>query len=453
MKFLSCFLVVLILAILVKNTEEAKTGRKLFMILLDGFKWDYLSKFQPGELKGFEKLKEKGAYAERFIPEFPSLSFVNYYSIATGLHPESHGIIDNFMYDTKYKTEFLIGENTDQYHPYWWDDGEPVWITAKKQGLRSYFWYWCGCEVEIRGYRPDYCIEYLTSPNPSFENFTKALTEAVEILRNESSDIVGVYLEQVDHWGHVSGPNSEDVKAKIRLVDAQLLRIQNLMETTPFASKTSGNMFDNTDLVVFADHGMVERVGGTADNATAAINIYSYINRSDVFKVMGSKNGPIVQIWPVDGKEEEIYNKLKSSGAKMTVYKKADIPDKYHLKGHYRVAPIYLVANVGYAIRFDNFTTLSSVGFHGYDNAVHDLHGIFMARGPDFKMGGKVTTLPNIDIYEMLCNILGITPSPNNGTVSNTCGLLADKEWCSSASLLTYSLVTIIFSMVVKLIA
>jgi len=42
-------------------------------------------------------------------------------------------MVDNYMYDPKHGTEFLIGNNEDQYHSYWWDDGEPLWITATKQ--------------------------------------------------------------------------------------------------------------------------------------------------------------------------------------------------------------------------------------------------------------------------------------------------------------------------------
>jgi len=52
---------------------------------------------------------------------------------AVGLYAETHGIVDNYMYDVKHDTEFLIGDNPDQYFSYWWDDGEPLWITASKQ--------------------------------------------------------------------------------------------------------------------------------------------------------------------------------------------------------------------------------------------------------------------------------------------------------------------------------
>lgn len=42
-------------------------------------------------------------------------------------------MIDNYMYDIKHNTEFLIGDNPDQYYSYWWDDGEPLWIAAVRQ--------------------------------------------------------------------------------------------------------------------------------------------------------------------------------------------------------------------------------------------------------------------------------------------------------------------------------
>jgi len=42
-------------------------------------------------------------------------------------------MIDNNMWDEQHNTEFLIGENEDQVFPYWWNDGEPLWVTARKQ--------------------------------------------------------------------------------------------------------------------------------------------------------------------------------------------------------------------------------------------------------------------------------------------------------------------------------
>ena len=54
---------------------------KLLLVLVDGFRWDYIDKY---DLVGFKKIRQRGVTVEQLIPVFPSLSFVNYYSIMTG---------------------------------------------------------------------------------------------------------------------------------------------------------------------------------------------------------------------------------------------------------------------------------------------------------------------------------------------------------------------------------
>ena len=47
----------------------------------------------------------------------------------------------------------------------------------------------------------------------------------------------------------------------------------------------------------------------------------------------------------------QLYQKLVDADIdRMTVYKKKDIPDKYHYKDHYRVSPIVVIVEKGYAI-------------------------------------------------------------------------------------------------------
>jgi len=193
-------------------------------------------------------------------------------------------------------------------------------------------------------------------------------------------------------------------------------------------------MFDNVDLLIFSDHGMVERVGGPSDNKTAVIHLLDYVNVTDYERAMGSTAGPILNLWPLPGREDWLYNRLKNANSHMTVYKKDDIPDHYFFKHNRRVPPIYLVADKGYVfLRDPAVRTLKNVGYHGYDNSLTDVHGIFFARGPDFKKGSRVPTLPNIDLYGLMCNLIDINPGPNNGTLSHTCDLVADKSLCGTS--------------------
>lgn len=58
------------------------------------------------------------------FPSYPSKTFPNHYTIATGLYPESHGIVDNLIYDPEIsdKLEDLKNTNFSQFY-----GGEPVY--------------------------------------------------------------------------------------------------------------------------------------------------------------------------------------------------------------------------------------------------------------------------------------------------------------------------------------
>ena len=50
------------------------------------------------------------------------------------------------------------------------------------------FW-WPGCDVEIRGLRPDYCLPVFGVQTD--EQMSWAINSTVELLRNDSTDFVG----------------------------------------------------------------------------------------------------------------------------------------------------------------------------------------------------------------------------------------------------------------------
>lgn len=54
---------------------------KLIVILMDGFRWDY---FDHVDMPGFKKMANDGVKVDYLQPDYPSLSYPNYYSIMTG---------------------------------------------------------------------------------------------------------------------------------------------------------------------------------------------------------------------------------------------------------------------------------------------------------------------------------------------------------------------------------
>ena len=81
--FLSFILIILILGKLI-----SRRSRPVLIISLDGFRRDYLD---TGLLPTLQIMAQEGLIAEYLLPVFPSITFPNHYSIATGLYPESHG--------------------------------------------------------------------------------------------------------------------------------------------------------------------------------------------------------------------------------------------------------------------------------------------------------------------------------------------------------------------------
>ncbi|VDK30458.1 unnamed protein product [Gongylonema pulchrum] len=80
------------------------------------------------------------------IPTFPSKTFPNHYTIATGLYPPWNGIIDNYFYDFSFKEYFQTKTNRTG-----WYLGEPIWNTVQKYGLKSATYFWPGSESPVNG--------------------------------------------------------------------------------------------------------------------------------------------------------------------------------------------------------------------------------------------------------------------------------------------------------------
>jgi predicted AlkP superfamily pyrophosphatase or phosphodiesterase len=135
----------------------------LLIISMDGFRADYLqshSEFLPNINAYFsDGVKSKG-----IRPSFPSLTFPNHYTLATGLYPSAHGIVANSFIDPRTGARFSMSSGS--LEPQWWG-GEPLWVTARKAGLNAYVYFWPGSEVELHGYRPTQFKKFSPTP-PSF---------------------------------------------------------------------------------------------------------------------------------------------------------------------------------------------------------------------------------------------------------------------------------------------
>ena len=135
-------------AILASVAVSSVTARvPLALIMLDGFRWDYATRLNPGDLPFFDWLSSTGTRAEYVQPIYPADSFPSWTSIVTGLRPKDHGIVGNYMYNRTTGKEFALAvaaESTTD--PSWWQGRHvPLWTSATQEGKSEAY-----SEVNVR---------------------------------------------------------------------------------------------------------------------------------------------------------------------------------------------------------------------------------------------------------------------------------------------------------------
>jgi ectonucleotide pyrophosphatase/phosphodiesterase family member 5 len=388
MKFKHSFIFILFLVLLV-FCQPVLSQPYVLLISFDGFRWDYLDR---GITPNIDKLINKGVRAISLRPVFPSKTFPNHVSIATGLYPEHHGIIHNYFKNPTTNEEFSLSKRKAAQNPKWYS-GEFIWETARKQGVISASFFWPGSELTAEYRQPNYYKEY--QHELPYEKRIEGVLDWLKLPMEKRPHFITLYFHETDSKGHDYGPNSVEINNAIKLLDSLLRDLVDGIEKL--------SLKDSVNIIIVSDHGMTE----------------IYENKIiNIEKLLGNKKAELWETGPVmmvDPREDGIYELLKENSDNFYVYKKNEIPDFYFYSDHPFIYPIILIAKPGYSLERNLSTGKKeysiSVGNHGFEKDLLDMHGIFVASGPAFKVGYKTGTVWNIDIYPLICKILNIKPN------------------------------------------
>lgn len=381
------------------------------LISLDGFRADFLQRGLTPTLNAFI---QEGISPLYMLPSFPSVTFPNHYTMVTGLYPESHGVVGNTFWDPALQEEFYYTDPAKSMQAKWWG-GEPLWATAEKQGVRSAVHMWPGSEAHILGIEPSSMDKY--NGDESLENKVGRILSFVDEPDATRPQLIMAYVPVIDSDGHLYGPNSTEIRQTISDVDDMLQSV--------FMGLTQRNLSDIVNVVVVSDHGMA-----TTD-VTRLIQLEELVNVDEIEHIDG---------WPLYGLRPKnmndlnrIYTELKVEAKEhpaVDVYlRDTDMPARYHFQHNERIAPLWIIPKAGWAIvtreEFDVAEGLKTGavyhprGLHGYDHEHPLMRAIFVARGPAFphKKGSRVEVFQNTEVYNIICDSVGIQPVPNNGTL------------------------------------
>lgn len=386
----------LAVAALLLLTNALGAAPVVMLISLDGFRWDYPELHPAPNIRA---IIDRGVRAEGLMPCYPSYTFPNHYSIVTGLRPESHGIIGNNMYEPEWKAWFGIGSNPAAREGRWWG-GEPIWLTATRQGRRSASYFWPGSEADIGGEYPTWWYRY--DGTVPFETRFAELMRWLTLPEAERPAVVTFYFEETDSAGHHFGPTDPRTGEAVALVDSHIGRIVDAI--------AAAGLEDEVNIILVSDHGMTE---------TAAERVFVLSEHLAPEDAQIDFTGSFAGIRPKALDADAIIARLRDASPHIKVYRKDEIPERLHYRNNVRIPDILLIADEGWQIERKPpdpaYYNAKKRGSHGFDNALESMRGIFIAAGPSFPKGRTLPAFENIHIYNLLCALAGLAPAPNEG--------------------------------------
>jgi len=375
-------------------TRPAAPG-PLILISIDGFRWDYLQQHDAPTLKA---LAAGGVHATRLTPSFPSKTFPNHYTLVTGLYPQNHGIVANWFYDPADNAKFDMSKTEAR----WWRGGEPVWITAEKQGVRSACFFWPGSESAHEGLRPTF-----------FKPFDKKLAAAervdgllawLALPPEQRPRFATLYFDIVDTQGHQFGPLAPETAAAVKEADDAIARL--------LAGLDRLGLRESASLVIVSDHGMSE----ISPEQTVFLE-----DLMDLSQVRVEATGPYGGVRPKPGVDVAalVAGIRAKAPPQIKVYRREDVPARLHYNTGDFIPPVLLFADDHWTIEERSRWSLAwsrlTKATHGWDPATPNMGALFIASGPAFQRRVEIPDVENIHLYNLLCAALGLKPAPNDG--------------------------------------
>jgi alkaline phosphatase D len=397
------------------NAPAQQDKPYVLLISLDGFRYDYAERDHATNLLA---LGQSGVRAKALVPSFPTTTFPNHYTIVTGLYPAHHGLVDNSFWDIDRHAEFRSSDSASTTDGSWWG-GTPLWVLAEQQGMRAASFFWPGSDADIQHTRPTYYYKYDGKiPN---ERRIAQVVEWLKLPTPERPHFITLYFSDVDHEGHLFGPDAPQTHDAVRAVDALL-----------------GKLFDEVrtlnvplDIFVVSDHGMAAVTGDIDMSKLANLDGVETATNSTDFKFYSSDPKKI----------DQLYFELHGRDPRMEVYRRGEIPERLHYSGgalgNQRIGDLVALAIQPVVLHLASKPGQNQPkGMHGYDVArMPDMRGIFFAAGPDLKAGLTVDEFQNIHIYPLIAHILGLTmPSGIDGQFSVLAPILSAGAGTKAAS-------------------
>lgn len=378
-------------------------NRTVVMISLDGAKPEYFSAKATPHIYNIGMVGWSGSMQ----PIFPSITFPNHAALATGCTAEQHGIVNNDFVDPV-RGKFNMSPDAS------WMLCEPIWVSAEKAGIHAAIAMWPMSWTAWHGIRAhDYFPNHAKSVGEAMKTPEKdRIAQIIKWLKLPASERPGLILAwfgNLDHQGHLHGPNSPEVQKAARHYDALIGKVLRALHHSP-AAKT-------TDFILVSDHGMT-----TTKNYISLDYLSARLEKSRIKLKAIDHSGPLTLVYLAkasqSAKAAKILSKIGTMSGEFSTYTQKTLPADWHFKTP-RSGQVILMARDDdvFTKRGKGETVLyfpktnKDHGNHGYPPETPSMQAIFFAEGPDFLHDNSPSHFKAIDVAPMIRRLLSLDKS------------------------------------------
>ena len=334
------------------------------------------NQFRPDTMPKVWALSEAGRRGA-LLPPFPATTFNGHVTLATGCWPEHHGVVANAYLEPSGHHLVPAASRVEDL------EREPLWVAATRSGIRTAVYHWVGATGPWQGVTA-WRMQTFHPGHPDAEGL--AFSDAALA---DGAKLVMTYLSGTDEEGHLHGPGSPEVKAKLRHLDDEMAPwLARLMAVHP-----------GLRVILTADHGMAtmrhrlsipDLLRGIPATCIAhGGSAYIYLRKP-------SEAGPAAE-------------RLRAAG--LTVWRRAEVPTRYHLGGNPRVGDLVVLAPEGTWLSQARTPAEAAAerrgraGAHAYAPETPSMHAWLVVLGDG---RGPLGDIPAWDIAPTIARWLGI---------------------------------------------
>ena len=368
----------------------ASTAQTLVLLSIDGFRWDYLDWPQATNMRSIAAL---GSRVTKLRTVYPSKTFPGHLSIATGLHPTQHGVIDNYFCRSDRTDCYSMGNGRKDPS---WLAGIPLWTLVEQQGGRASTFFWPESDAPFANKLPtDY--RAFDGRVPHRER-VQQVVDWLSLPADQRPDLVTLYFSVVDSASHTYGPTAPATLSAIVEVDRQIAVLWQAIESL--------NVREGTDinLMLVSDHGMSEvdpnlfidtntlprPKGFKRVNGSTRVTYYQRDPDADIDALSGA----------LDRLSQDRWRRLSSR----------DLAER-HFEHHPGVGDLIIETAPPRVFRRGGGRDADLRGMHGYPATVEDMAAFLVAVGPDFQEGKVIPEAHQLDVYPVAATLLGLEVS------------------------------------------